>query len=123
MSEIYDGDFLKIQGQFIEDKLQGAIILTNNHFSYGQMGFNSIRVITTISHPRGRSTSLEGATTLTQEQEMHNRELASAHACIENGFGHIISIFDVLRMAWHEDKSQHNMAVWTTVGIANKRLQ
>jgi hypothetical protein len=121
--KIYDGDFLKIQSQFIEDKLQGAVILADNHFSYSQTAFNGVKFITTISRPRGRSASLEGAQTLTQEQETHNRELASACAHVENSFGHVVGIFNALRTAWHEDESQHNAAVWTAVGIANKHLQ
>jgi hypothetical protein len=52
--KIFNGDFLKIQQEFIETKLKGAVILANNHFSYSQTGFHSINFITTLSRPRGR---------------------------------------------------------------------
>lgn len=52
--KIFNGDFLKIQQEFMETKLKGAVILANNHFSYGQTGFHSVKFVTTLSHPRGQ---------------------------------------------------------------------
>jgi hypothetical protein len=71
--------------RFSKTKLKGAVILAVHHFSY-----NSSQPLT----PQGRPTSLEGAQTLTQEQESYNHELASACAHVENSFGHVVGIFD-----------------------------
>jgi hypothetical protein len=75
------------------------------------MGFNGISFITTLLYPRGRSASLEGAWTLTWEQETYNQELVSACAHVENGFGCVVGIFDVLKEAWREDEGQQNACV------------
>jgi hypothetical protein len=121
--KVYDGDFLKMQREFIETQLCGAVILGDNHFSYGETGFDGVRFITTLSHPWGHSVRLEGMRTLTQEQEHYNCVVASAHARVKNGFGRVVSIFDALKGAWHEDEAQQNACVWTAVGVANKRIQ
>jgi hypothetical protein len=52
LPKIFNGDFLKIQQEFIETKLKGAVVLADNHFSYSQTGFCGIKFITTLS-PQG----------------------------------------------------------------------
>ncbi len=59
--------------------------------------------------------SSEGLRTLTQEQEAYNATLAAAHARVENGFGRVLSVFDLLKKPWHEDEGQQNACVWTAV--------
>jgi hypothetical protein len=75
--KVYNSNFLKMQHEFIKTQLHGAVILGDNHFSYGETRFDRVRFITTLSHPQGRSARLEGMRTLTQEQEHYNHVVAS----------------------------------------------
>ena len=78
--------------------------------------------MTTLKRGKGSLETGEGLGVLTQEAEVYNRTLASACTCVKNGFRRVISIFDMLAVAWHKDEGQQNACVWTAVGIVNCHL-
>jgi hypothetical protein len=96
--KVYDGEFLKMQRQFIEEELAGATVLADNHFKWGKANFHSIKFMTTVAQRRGRRETGESLATLTQEEETH-------------------------KQPWHEDEEQQTALVWLAAGIINHRLQ
>jgi hypothetical protein len=47
--KVYDGEFLKMQCQFIEEELAGATVLTDNHFKWGKANFHSVKFVTMVA--------------------------------------------------------------------------
>jgi hypothetical protein len=121
--KVYDGEFLKMQHQFIEEELAGATILADNHFEWGKANFHGVKFVTTVVWRQGHQETGESLATLTQEEETHNRELSSACAHVENGFGCMVTLFNALKQPWHEDEEQQTTLVWLAAGIINHCLQ
>jgi len=121
--KIYDGNFLKMQQDFIDLNLSGAVVLANNHFEWGKSKFHRVKFVMTLAWRNGWKDTGEGCEALTKEGKTYNRELSSACVRAENGFRCMTTIFAVLRQPWHEDEGQQNALVWMAVGICNHCLQ
>jgi hypothetical protein len=119
--KVYDGDFLKLQRDWLETNLKGAVILADNHFEWGKTGLNGVKFVTIVKHKKGSRATGTGLSTLTKEVKQYNRELAAARARVENGFGRLVGVFDALQKPWGEDDEQQNACVWIAVGVDNAR--
>jgi hypothetical protein len=53
--KLFDGDFLKLQQEDLEEKFKDAVIGANRHFEYGAKNFRKIEFIVPVKAPSKKS--------------------------------------------------------------------
>ncbi len=93
--KVFDGDFLKIQQEWLDKKLKGAVVLADQHFEWGKKQLKKVRFITPIKRKKGNKKTGVGLSTLTKEEAELNTAIHSARARVEGGIGRMVEIFKV----------------------------
>jgi len=70
--KLHDGEFLKLQQDWIKEHLAGATIIGDNHFSWGNT-LNNVKFVTPKACARGDATTMEGVQQLTKEDKKNNK--------------------------------------------------
>jgi len=113
--KIYDGEYLKIMRDTLEDKLNGGCVCGDTHFEEGKKIFKNVEFVTTISKPRGRKKRARKdqentPVKLTKEQETINSQIRSIRGNVESPFGLISNRFKSLEV-WNEGEQQQDSLV------------
>lgn len=119
--KIYDGEFLKVQREWMESHLAGATVLADNHFEWGKQRLHGVKFVTNIKRRTGSTATGERMTTLTKDEQDYNSALSSARARVEGGIGRLKTPFDALKRSFQEGEEQQNCLLWIAVGIENSR--
>ena len=123
-SKIYDGHFLEIQRDWIEENLAGAKIIADQYFDCGRTYLKNVTFLVPIKKPskRKRGEDLKDLKQLTKEQQTRNKAIRSVRARVESPFGWIKTYFQALNSPWYSDPALLDCVVWLTIGIHNLQL-
>lgn len=112
--KVFNGTFLDIQRHWIERKLKGSRVITDQHFEHGKK-LSNVTFYTVFYEPRfthkNNTTTPDDddavdITIFTQEQSTFNAALYKLHARVELPFGETKSIFGVFQAYWQESDNQ-----------------
>ena len=82
--KVYDGDFLSINQNWIEENLNEAEILADFHFKNGEKLFKNVKFHVPTPNPsRGITGDSSGLSTLTKEQRRRNKNIRAARSRVE----------------------------------------
>lgn len=125
--KVYDGTWLEIMKDNLEDILNGAVILADSHFSAGKRLFQNITFLTNNVKPKKRKRGEEdegtGIKVLTNKQKKFNEDHRQARARVESPFGFMKSKIESLKKPWSESLEQMDCLVWTAAAIHNLSLK
>jgi hypothetical protein len=124
--KVYDGTWLEIMKQELDQTLAGGVVIADSHFAKGKTLFENVTFLTNIpkqkqSRKKKSDDSTEGKDLeiLTKEQEEFNEAHRRARARVESSFGFIKTKIDALAKPWSESEEQLDCLVWTAAGIHN----
>jgi hypothetical protein len=127
--KIYDGTWLEINKDELENTIPGAVILADSHFSKGKKLFQNIKFLTNFVVPnkgrkrkRNEENEGENLSVLTKAQEKFNAAHKQARARVESPFGFMKTKIDSLTKPWSESVDQLDCLVWIAAAIHNKCL-
>lgn len=118
--KVFDGDFLKINRDWLEENLMGATVLADQHFEWGRKHIDSVTFITPHKTPARRA-NMEGTGQLTAQQKHDNETLHAARATVELAIGRLVGTFEALQHHWRESDEQLACLVWTAAAICDER--
>ncbi len=122
--KLFDGHFLKLEKEDLEEKFKNAVIGADQHFEYGAKNFRNIEFIIPVKAP-SKNKSKKNETTeniLCKKDTTHNQRLAAPRACVESLFGAIKTKFGSLSAPWKEDLEQQDHLVKFAIGLHNYEL-
>jgi hypothetical protein len=124
--KVYDGTWLEIMKQELDQTLAGGVVIADSHFVKGKTLFENVTFLTNIpkqkqSRKKKSDDSTEGKDLeiLTKEQEKFNKTHRRAQARVESPFGFIKTKIDAFAKPWSESEEQLDCLVWTASGIKN----
>lgn len=121
--KVYDGTWLELHKEWIEENLQGGNVLADTHFGWGTKNIVNPIFLTPVPKPsKKRKRDEEDIAVLTTQQVRWNRAVRSARARVESPFGIFQSLFRALENPWPEDKSQLEYLVFIAAGIHNAKI-
>ena len=126
--KLYDGDFLKLQKEELENLFSGTMVVADGHFEWGRKTNNmkGVQFLVPYSKKRGRKRKREEKDSddedggLNNQQQNYNRLVQSIRAHIESSFGLLKSRFQALQKPWGEDEKQLQYLVVFASVIENK---
>jgi len=120
----YDGSFLEMKVEHMEQAFKGATIIADNHFSLGRKLFKNVKFL--VNWAEKKDDSVDGSTkevsTLTEEKKSFNTAHRKARARVESPFGSIKTSFKCFS-CWREDMEQMDYAVKYTIGFHNINIK
>jgi hypothetical protein len=121
--KVYDSDFIKIQKQFLDDELPGAVVLGDNHFAKANEYLDNCPFYCTVAEKsRKRDSSGKRVATLTKEQREWNRQVSDLRSSVEHPFGNIKKKFAALQ-CFAEGEKQQDYLVTFAFGVINDKKQ
>ena len=118
--KVYDGHWLEINREWIDDNMTGGVVVGDCHFAAGKTMFENVTFFT--PHPKKwvpKNEDGEGLVKLTKEQIKWNAALAHVRVRIEQPFGWIKSNFASLSQKWAENPTQQDNTVWFAAAVYN----
>ena len=107
--KVYDGQFLTITQNELNEDLRGATVIADTHFELGPHILPNVCFCTPYAAPRGKPPlNMKGERVLTSEQEKWNRKK------INQTWGCLVPFFK-------EDKEQMDYVVTLAIGVHNFR--
>ncbi len=122
--KLFDGHFLKLQQEDLEEKFKDAVIGADQHFEYGAKNFRKIEFIVPVKAPSKKKSKKNKTTEniLCKKDTIHNQRLAAARARVESPFGAIKTKFGSLSAPWKEDLEQQDHLVKFAIGLHKYEL-
>ena len=122
--KIFDGNFLELFRDELEEKFNGAGIVADTHFEWGKNNFEHVDFFVPFKNPSSRNQDPDGVniSKLTKEQMSYNTAIHKLRARVEDTFGEIKSDFKALKTPWRESEDQLDCLVWIAAGIHNSRI-
>jgi hypothetical protein len=119
--KVYDGDFLKINKDWMERRLNGGVIIADQHYAVGKKIFKNVKFhVAHRTPPKPRDEENQTAySKLTKEQEKYNANVANVRARIENTFGILTQKFQCLQKPFAEDEGEMDKIVEFATGVFN----
>jgi hypothetical protein len=135
--KIYNGDWVKMMKEYLIRDFPSAQIIADTHYEIANQVIkevypnSSMKFFTPIAKPKGRKRKRvenikkyisAGATTLTTEQEIWNKQVAHVRARVESPFGLIKAKWKSLSIVFFGDVEQHDCFVQIAVAVHNYLL-
>lgn len=118
--KVYDGHWLEINKDWIEENLAGASVIGDCHFAMGKRMFNQVKFFVPHATPaKAKVPDGEGLVKLTKEQEKWNARVAHIRSRIERPFGWMKTTFRCLEKPWAEDPNAQDYVVWLAAAVLN----
>jgi hypothetical protein len=119
--KLYDGHWLELNREWVEQNLRGAAVLADCHFEWGRKNFNGVTYHTPYQRRVSPGDADSGAdvTVLTREQEAYSEQVRSARARIENTFGQITTKWRCLTEPWAESEDQLDHVIFIAAACYN----
>ena len=122
--KVDDNSFVRLMKPTMEESMKGAVILGDCGYSAVAKEFQKIKMITTISKPRGRvSKDGSGIRQLTKVQKTKNKMLKKLRSRVESPFGIIKQRWKTLSTCFMEDETQHGLLVKLALATYNFQLK
>jgi DDE superfamily endonuclease len=142
--KLYDGHFVEDHREEIDEKLEGATIFGDQHFTYGARFVKRVQFFTPLGGGRRDPDILEEVEgdeeqqedpydfepearnennqRKTKKEEEWKVAVTKVRARVENTFGYLKTKFKSLCEPFQESARQHDYLVWYAVGIYNTQL-
>jgi hypothetical protein len=108
--KVYDGEFLALKKDWMEEHLKNAVIIGDTHFAYGRDHFTDLKFCIPWAKSgrklgKNKEKTIE---TLTKEQQSFNNEVRAARSRVESPFGLFERRWKILQEPWNESEDQLN---------------
>jgi hypothetical protein len=118
--KIDDSTYVSIYKEWMEDNMEGAVIIGDCGYEQVAKEFSKIKMVTTKSKPKGRpKKDGSGVRKLTKMQEKRNSKLKKLRSRVESPFGEIKQRWNSLSTCFKEDDKQHGHVVNIALAIRN----
>ena len=123
--KIYDGHWLKVNKEWLEEKLNGATVVADNHFLWGKKNLKNVKFHCNIREKQCcREEEVEFITNpLSSKVKSYNKAVRNARARYEDTFGEMSTLFDSLAKPWATSDLQQDYLVSVASGILNCKIQ
>lgn len=121
----YDGHWVQICKEMINEKFLNAHIGIDTHFRICKDYFENITFYCKFNEPNNKKRKRNGKRIqkLTKAQEKFNKQINEIRSRVENLFGIEVRKFDALKKPWWEGKIQQDYFVWFVTGVHNFEKQ
>lgn len=124
--KLYDGDFMVINKDYINEAFRGAKMIADNHYSKAKKYFSNVKIYTNFvvrqtgsKRKRGEEGEDDYVINTNKEQKEFNHEHQAARARVESPFGLIKRKFRCFQIPWGESEDQLNFAVYYAAAIVS----
>ena len=123
--KIYDGHFLEMHKDWLNENLKGSTVVTDNHFSWGRKNLKNVKFLVNYpeSNENGEENSKDEIKKLTKEKKKFNENHKHCRARVESPFGIVKSKFKILSMKTQEREEQQDLIVKYAFGLFNASLK
>ena len=122
--KVFDGDFILLTKDWIEEKLSGVASIGDNHFKSGAKILRSHVLYAPMKKPPNtKKTTYKGLKSETKSQKIERRALKAIRSRIESPFGEIKNKFISLSKPFGESKKQQSYVVEFAFGVHNSLLK
>lgn len=128
--KLYDGNFLELNKNWLEKKMQGAEVIADQHFEWGKVHLKGLRFHVPMKRlAKKRRKGCRSGTERKQGEpdskgiSAYNALIHRLRARVENRFGVMQQKFKALAKPWPESQGQLDCLVFCAAGVINKSLQ
>jgi hypothetical protein len=123
--KVYDGLFLEVVADWIDDTLFGVSVIADNHFKGGNESCENVVFHTNIEEPHESKNkdTMEGFRKLTKKQLSWNEAHRKARARVESPFGRVKSMFKSLGTLYRKRKEAQKHMVKIGFAIHNINIK
>lgn len=120
--KLFDGHFLEVERDWLEDNLVGATVMADNHFEWGKKNLKQVTFHTKILAPPKKTKNNKDIGKLSKREQKYNQEVGRLRAPVEEIFGIMKAKCVALTKPWAESEEQLDALVWMMIGVINTSL-
>lgn len=119
----FDGHWLRVQREWLEEELAGAGVIADNHFVWGTKNLHRVKFYCNLRELHSCQEDIDPDPTnyLSAKQRTLNLKIKQLRARVENTFGQMLGMFTSLSKPWAEGKQQQDYLVLVAAAVLNKK--
>lgn len=123
--KLYDGDFLKLNKQWLEENMVGAVVISDGHFVIGRKLFENLNFVCPKPEPSEENADKQtgkNLAKLSKEEASKNKKIKKLRSRVETPFGILKTKFECFGKPWAEGIDQQGYAVAYAFAMLNAHI-
>lgn len=122
--KIYDGHWLEFKKEWMEDHLEGAVIVADNHYEYAAGKIGGVKIHASPKKPsKGDAETDLGMTVDNAKGKSYRKAVGHLRARVENPFGDWVRRVESLAKPWQDSRELHADLVAVVAATHNSYIR